>query len=111
MLVEAYLARIEQFQNKGATQDAQTLLNLVRQRFPAHQGRLASLSLKSAAAEGNIEALVAPLGRTDASPEQRSLIESELRRSLTDPRRLANCATLNAEHPLRLCRRGCRGGV
>lgn len=102
VLVDAYLARIEQFQNKGATQDAQTLLNLVRQRFPGHQGRLTSLSLKSAAAEGNIEALVAPLGNAATSPEQQALIESALRRSLTDPHRLASCATLNSAHPLRL---------
>lgn len=101
LLVDAYLARIEQFQNKGATQDAQTLLNLVRQRFPAHQAELGDLSLKSAAAEGNIEALVAPLGRGDASPEQRTLIETALRRNLTDLPRLANCATLPAGHALR----------
>ena len=101
LLVDAYLARIEQFQNKGATQDAQTLLNLVRQRFPGHQGRLGGLVLRSAAAEGNIEALIAPLARDDVPPEERSLIESILRRKLTDPSRLAACPALRPDHPLR----------
>jgi len=102
LVVEAYLSRIEQFQKKGAAEDAQTLLKLVRERFPAHRGRLAQLELRSAAIEGNLDALVAPLAHASISEEIRNSIEAMVRQKVVDLSGLANCRSLPAEHPLKV---------
>src|SRR5690242_18190566 len=48
-LVETYVARIRQFQEKGAMEDAGTLIKLVRDRFPAHQSLLSLLEVRTTA--------------------------------------------------------------
>src|SRR5829696_9648098 len=60
-LVHAYLARVEQFQQKGMAEEAATLLTLVRERFPGHRDRLLRLEIRSAAAGQRVADLVAPL--------------------------------------------------
>jgi hypothetical protein len=102
LLVDAYVARIQQFQQKGAAQDARVLIELVATRFPTHRGQLDGVLLKSAAAEGRLDQLVAPLARTDLSAELRQTIETALRRDVIDLPRLAQAGTLSPEHPLRL---------
>ena len=101
LVVKAYLARIAQFQQKGAVEDAQTLLKLVRERFPAHRASLADLELHSAAIAGNIDELVAPLARPDIAPDVRAKIEALVRQQVTDLPRLAECRALPAGHPLK----------
>src|SRR5665213_986526 len=102
LLVDAYLARIAQFQAKGALEDARTLIKLVGDRFPEQRSALVGLQVRTAAAEGKIDELVAPLVRADATPEMREAIESAIRRDLVDLPLLANCAILPADHPLRV---------
>jgi hypothetical protein len=102
LLVDAYLSRIEQFQNKGAVEDSETLLNLVRERFPSHRERLAQLGIRSAAIAGKVDDLVAPLAKAELPMEQRTAIESAIRQQLLDLPGLANCRSLPAEHPLKL---------
>ena len=45
LLVQAYLARIEQFQNKGMADEAQTLLTLVQQRFPSERQQMVAMEV------------------------------------------------------------------
>ena len=101
LLVDAYLARIAQFQEKGAAEDAQTLLKLVYERFPAHRPRLTALKAGAAAIAGNIESLLAPLARADLPPEQRSAIETAVRQHVIDLPAVANCRCLPDGHPLK----------
>jgi hypothetical protein len=101
-LAQAYLARIEQFQNKGMAKDAQTLLALVRQRFPEQRDGLMRLEVRSAAANGLVNDLVAPLASGTAAPEVRAHIEEAIRQDLIDLPWLAQCQVLPADHPLRI---------
>ncbi len=101
LAVEAYLARIAQFQAKGMLEDANTLLKLVQDRYPSSRARLGALQWQTSVAEGKIDAVVAPLARADVAADVREGIETALRRELADPRLLANCAVLPADHPLR----------
>lgn len=100
-LVHAYLARIEQFQSKGMAQEAATLLALVRERFPAHRDRLLHLEVRSAAAGQRVNDLVAPLAQ-GAAADVVACVEANIRQHLIDLPALAACATLPAEHPLRV---------
>lgn len=102
LLVDAYIGRIAQFQAKGALQDAQVLLNLVHDRFPAYRQRLQGLRNASAAAAGNIAEMVAPLATADVTDETRQSVESAIHRQLVDLSALADCCTLPTEHPLRV---------
>jgi len=101
-LVQAYLARIEQFQNKGMVEDAQTLVALVRGRFPRHRDRLGRLEVRSAAAGGRVPDLVAPLASGATPPEVRVSVETAVRQHLIDISGLVECDALPADHPLRV---------
>jgi hypothetical protein len=102
LLVTAYLARIEQFQSKGAVEDAQTLIKLVSDRFPHQKHRLAAASIKTAAAGGKIDDLVAPLARPDLPREHIDVIESAIRQQVVDIAALAATPVLPATHPLKI---------
>ena len=101
LLVDAYLARIRQFQDKGAAEDARTLLKLVRERFPAHAQRLADLERQTAAMSGNISELVSPLARPDLPDEARNAIETAIRQQIVNLGELAGTPVLPDEHPLK----------
>jgi hypothetical protein len=101
-LVGAYLGRIEQFQSKGMTEDADTVIALVQQRFPAYQAQLTTLKIRAAAGSGRIDELVAPLARADTPASVRTAIEAALRQDGVDLPALAGCGALPADHPLRV---------
>jgi hypothetical protein len=101
-LVDAYLARIAQFQAKAMVKDAETLIALVQERFPTYRDELVTLKIRAAAGSGRIDDLVAPLARADTPPEVRATIEATLRQTLTDLPALANTAALPADHSLRV---------
>jgi hypothetical protein len=102
LLVKAYVARIEQFRNKGAAEDARTLLNLVRERFPAHRGRLEQLDIQVAAGGDQVDALVAPLAQPGLRPEVKETIETAIRRQWVDLPELAHCRSLPQDYPLKI---------
>lgn len=102
LLVDAYLGRIEHFQSKGAAEDAETLIKLVRERFPKHAGLLVKSNAEALAAQGKFDELLAPLATGNATDQERELIESAIRRRVIDLPALAGCPTLPADHPLRV---------
>ncbi len=102
LLVGAYLSRIEQFQARGAMEDAGTLLKLVAERFPAQRARLLALEVKAAAAAGKVDEVVAPLGRGDVSEELRLATETAIRQQLVDLPKLAAAPTLPEGHALKV---------
>lgn len=102
LLVQAYSARIEQFQKKGMPQEAQTLLTLVQQRFPGERHQLGAIEIRAAATGGRIGDLLGPLRSDQTSPEIRNLIESAIAQQITDLSAVAACDVLPAEHPLRV---------
>ena len=102
LLVQAYLARIEQFNSKGMAQEAQTLLSLVQQRFPNERHRLAGLEIQTAASSGRVSDLLRPLASEQTPPETRAVIETAIARQVTDLPSLAASETLPPEHPLRI---------
>lgn len=102
LLVQTYVARIQQFQSKGMAQEAQTLLTLVQQRFPAEQHQLEGMEILAAAASGRMDDLLRPLASEQISPEKKALIESAIARRVTDLAALAASEALPAGHPLRI---------
>lgn len=101
LLVEAYVARIGQQLCRGSVEDAQTLMNVVRERFPAHRERLAPLEIQTLAALGKFDALVGPLAQPNLSPAVREAIENAVRTNVFDLPRLVGSKVLAPEHPFR----------
>src|SRR5215470_11499564 len=97
--VKAYTARIEALQASGLHREAQAIGALVRERFPAHQSKVAVLMRQSEVAAGNFDTLLAELATADAS--RRRELEAILARGLSDPAVLAESPVLPAAHPLK----------
>lgn len=101
LLVDAYVCRIEQFEDKGAFEDARVLLKVVADRFPAHRGRFAVPAARAAAAEGKVADLVAPLADPNVTADARAAIEAAVRRELVDLAGLVGTSALPPGHPLK----------
>jgi hypothetical protein len=102
LLVRAYVDRIREFQKKGMSQEAQTLLTLVQQRFPSERHQLAALEVRAAATTGRFHDLLRPLISTQTSPQIRSAIEGAIASHVIDLPALAACDALPKDHPLRV---------
>jgi len=101
LLVEAYLARIRALSDRGLAVEARALAELVRKRYPSSRPALGQWKAASAAPRPTLEDLVRPLNDPATPPEKCSAIETTLRKELTDPAALAQCAALRPEHPLK----------
>lgn len=102
LLIDAYCARIASLLDHKMAIEAQSLTDLVRQRFPAHASKLDSLSACAAARADSIDALVAPLADAALDPARRATIETAIRTEVYDLAALANCAALPPDHSLRV---------
>jgi len=101
LLVHAYIARIQQFQSKGMMEEAQTLLTLVKERFPGERHQLGAIELHAAAAAGRLDELLQPLASEQTPTETRACIENVLSTRITDLAAIAACNALPPEHPIR----------
>jgi hypothetical protein len=101
LLVEAYIARIAQFQAKGMPKEAQTILDLIKERFPEERHLLGGAEVRAAAAVGRLDDLLRPLASDDIPAETRTLIETTIARHITDLPGIAACEVLPESHPLR----------
>ncbi len=101
-LVAAYVARIEQLQAKGMSEEAGSLIALVTSRFPAQKHQLDGQRTRNALAQGLLGELFAPLADPSTPPERVRELEQVIRTKLTDLPGLAACASLPLDHPLRL---------
>jgi hypothetical protein len=102
LLVDAYAARIETLLQQNLALEAQSLIELVRQRYPAARARLEGIGAAVAARSGALDTVVAPLADPHLSVELRADIDKVVRREIHDLAALASCPTLPPEHPLRL---------
>ena len=101
ILVDAYLARIDQMNANGLTTEAGTLLDLVKKRFGCTDPRMTQLSSVITLHEGHIDRLVAPLSDPDLPADQRAVIEKTIQNELVDLSLLVRCNTLPSGHPLK----------
>jgi hypothetical protein len=102
LLVEAYGARIRSLLQHGLTAEGKALLELVRERYSSAKQSLADMDIVVTGLQGGLDDLVRPLNDPAIPKERRTAIESAIRRRLTDPSALAQCAALAPDHPLRV---------
>ena len=102
LLVDAYCARIASLLDRKMAVEAESLSQLVRERFPAHASKLDRLAASAAACANSLDALVTPLKDAHLDPAKREAIESAVRRDVHDLAALAACGALPTEHPLRV---------
>jgi hypothetical protein len=102
LLLDAYVARIQSLVNQHLEPEAKSLLELVRQRFPAAKDRLNSILVAVSARGGELAGLVQPLNDPELSAERRAHIEKLIQTEVPDLSALANCAALPADHSLRV---------
>lgn len=101
LLVDAYAARIEALLQQNLALEAQSLIELVRQRYPSARARLEGIGATVAARSGALDTVVAPLADPQLSAERRAALEQAVRREAHDLAALASCPSLPPEHPLR----------
>jgi hypothetical protein len=101
LLLDAYAERIGDLIRQNLTVEANSLLNLVRERYPAAVERLAGLTVSAAARAGKVEQLLNPLNDPSVPAAQRAAIELAIQEQAMDLAALAECPALAAEHPLR----------
>jgi tetratricopeptide (TPR) repeat protein len=101
LLLDAYLARVQALIDQNLASEAKSLLELVRERFPAAQGRLDNLGVAASARAGNLGEVLQPLNDPQLDPERRGAIEQIIQTQITDLNALADCAPLPPDHSLR----------
>ena len=101
LLIDAYAGRIQDLIRQNLAVEANALLDLVRERYPAARSRLAGLTASAAARAGKLEQLIAPLNDPTLAEEQRAAIERAIQEQVTDLAALAECPALPLEHSLR----------
>ena len=101
LLLDAYMARIQALSEQNMLTEAKSLIDLVKERFPAAKQRLATLASAAAARSGEFDQLLQPLNDPQLSADRRASIEQVIQNQVTDLKALANCAALPADHSLR----------
>jgi tetratricopeptide (TPR) repeat protein len=101
LLVDAYAGRIRSLLRRNLTLEAQSLVELVRQRYPSSRTRLSDLISSVSARSGRLDDLVRPLNDPALDAAQRAAIERALQHEISDLAALARCEALSVEHPLR----------
>ncbi|MFN7926024.1 MAG: hypothetical protein U0Q16_38355, partial [Bryobacteraceae bacterium] len=102
ILIEAYVARIRQLADQKLEQEAKSLWQIVRDRFPAAAAKIGDPLAASPGLADRVREMVRPLLDPGVTPEQRERIEEWLRTNLVDPADLAQCGVLPVDHPLRV---------
>lgn len=101
LLLDAYAARATSLIDRNLHRDANALMEMVRERYPAARERFRRGDTLNAHA-GNLNVLLAPLNNPSLPPEKLAAISLQIRREVYDLRGLAECAVLPLEHPLRI---------
>ena len=111
LLVDAYAERIRTLLRRNLTIEAQSLLDMVRQRYPTSRARLAELTPRVEAKPLPLDDLVRPLNDPDLAAESRTAIDRRLQREVWDLKALASCEALRPDHELRKAAAVLRAGV
>jgi hypothetical protein len=101
LLMDAYAARIQSLADQNLATEAQSLADLVRERFPWAKERLDLLKAATSARSGNLDQVLGPLNDPELSADRRAAIERIISTQVTDLAGLANSAALPPEHNLR----------
>jgi hypothetical protein len=102
LLLEAYGARVRSLLERRLDREAAALMDLVRGRYPAAVEWLKEWTAEIAARNGDLAELLGPLNDPALPPEKQAAIGTLIRRDVVDLHALAECAALNADHPLRI---------
>ena len=101
LLLDAYSGRIQELLRQNLAAEANALLELVRERYPAAVERLAGLAASANAQAGKLEELLSPLNDASLCAERRTALERAIEEQVSDLAALAACPALPSEHPLR----------
>ena len=101
LLLDAYLARIQSLLDQKLAPEARSLIDLVRERFPAAKERLDVLMTTVSVRGGEFNGLLQPLNDSLLAPDRRAAIELIVQTQVTDLPALAGCAALPPDHGLR----------
>lgn len=101
LLLDAYAARIQSLLDQNLAPEAKSLLDLVRERFPAARDRLAILEMSASVRGGDLTGFLRSLNDPELSSERRGAIEQAIQNQATDLAAIASCGSLPPEHILR----------
>jgi hypothetical protein len=101
LLVDAYAERIRSLLHRNLTVEANSLIDLIRQRYPSARRRLDGLIAPVTERRTSLNDVVRPLNDPDLAAERRAGIEQTIKREIDDLAALARCDALARDHPLR----------
>ena len=101
LLIYSYLSRIQSMSEKGLVQEADSLLDLVRQNFPQYQAQLEEMSLVIMIQSGCENNLIQLLKNVKTPEEKKLTLENLIRCEISDLSTIANCVALPQEYPIR----------
>lgn len=100
LLLDAYVARIQGLIQQNLAFEANSLIDLARQRFPSSAERLDDLKLRTAAHAGDLRPIVALLNDPNLTTERRAVLERIIQQDVGQLAHITACEGLSAEHPL-----------
>lgn len=101
LLLDAYGARIRSLLEQNLELEAKSLLELVRQRFPESGPHMEDVLASMAMRGGRIEDVLKPLSDPQLPADRRAQIEHAIQTEVTNLDVIAQCSSLDADHPLR----------
>ncbi len=101
LLAQAYVARMTEMLSQGFLTEAEPLLNLVWQRYPAQRPLFAPLQRRLDLLQSGLGGMLGALAEPAVSEERKQEILDFLRVETTDLKPLAASSALPPDHPLR----------
>ena len=101
LLIDAYRTRILALTQRGLDNEARSMVEFVRDRFPAYRDKLRAITALFSSAGQNAEDLLRPLNEEGLPPDLRAVIYRSIRCRIADLNAIAECAVLPVAHPLR----------
>jgi len=101
LLLEAYMARIDDLLATGLVKEGAEILERVATRFPEAGNEMALKASALAVRAGDVDPLLRKLTAPDVPAGRRKVLETLLAENLMDPRALAESPVLAPDHPLR----------
>jgi hypothetical protein len=101
LLIDAYVARVESLIRQSLITEADALISMVVERYPAATPRFEEHVITAAVRGGSLDKLLAPLADPNLNPERRAMLERIVEQHVTDLRLIADSPLLPEGHSLR----------
>ncbi|MBI4905631.1 MAG: hypothetical protein HY820_18510 [Acidobacteria bacterium] len=102
LLLDVYLERIQALQRQDLATEAQSLMDLVKERFPEGRDRFLALQSRLQLRRGSLDESLGLLVKPGVTPEELAFVNTLIGTEVHDLALIANSEALPTNHPLRV---------